>query len=750
VYNLAVKLGVLGQVRNTPGGVVIAAQGPNARRLVDLLRKSPPRLAQVARWRTRLVHEVAYCDFSIVSSARRGAARLDVTPDIATCADCLGELSDPADRRAGYAFTNCTQCGPRYSIVTGLPYDRPSTTMAGFKLCPDCRSEYLKPSDRRFHAQPVCCPACGPHLYMLDRAGRRVSQRAPVDHEVLERVAAALVAGRLVAIKSLGGFQIACRADSDRAVARLRRLKDRPTKPLALMCRSVAAARRLVRINRSARSLLESVAAPVVLLPRRPAAPVSGLVAPGTDRLGVMLPYTPLHRLLFDTLRSLDALVMTSANRRGEPIAVADDDLPSTSGSRRLVPFDLALSHNRPIANRCDDSVVLADRPPVMVRRARGYTPEPIPLAPTFHVKQPVLAVGADGRNSFALAAGRRLLLSPYLGDMGSAAVEAFFEATLDRYLNWYRVTPKVVACDLHPDYSSTRLAERLADRFGAKLLVVQHHLAHILSVIAEHGLTEPVLGLAADGTGYGSDGNVWGCELLLVRPGDGWSRVGHLDYLAAADGGAELADPVRVAASYLEQAGEGKLLRRLGLQPGKNVPGSQLLSSSLGRLFDAAAAITGICRRATFEGEAAVALEAAAGEKLLRGWFRRQDLRGIATEAAGDQVVWDPRRCLVELANASVRGADPSELSARFHQTVSAALAELVVQLCRRHGVPTVALSGGSINNTLIRRRLEATLRLAGLKVHRNVALPLGDGGIAAGQAIATGTVSCRHGQLR
>jgi hydrogenase maturation protein HypF len=457
-----------------------------------------------------------------------------------------------------------------------------------------------------------------------------------------------------------------------------------------------------------------------------------------------MLPYTPLHRLLFEELPGIDALVMTSANRRGDPIAVSDRGLKSTAGSRHRAPFDIALSHDRPIANRCDDSVVLADRPPVMIRRARGFVPEPLTLPPMFHVKQPVLGVGADGRCAFALAAGHRLVCSPHLGDFGSVEVEEFFVATLDRYLDWYRAWPKVVACDLHPDYASTRLAEGLARRFGARFVPVQHHLAHVLSVAAEHGITEPVIGLTADGTGYGADGNIWGCELLLVRPGAGWSRVGHLDYMLAADGGAELADPTSVAASYLTQMGETRLAAKLGLTRRWSAPSGSLLSSSLGRLFDAAAAITGVCRLATHEGEAAVALEAAAGERVERGWFRKSDLREVAVAVdapaqSESQLVWDPRHCLTQLSRLAARGGDATTLAAGFHQTVASALTELVKRTCRRYGVSSVALSGGSFNNTLIRRALERRLVRAGLLTYRNQTLPLGDGGVAAGQAIAT-----------
>ncbi|MFO7650034.1 MAG: carbamoyltransferase HypF [bacterium] len=734
VHRLAASRRVDGWVANTTEGVRIMAQGRSARGFLAELRSHPPPLARITHWAVTQTRHRRLTGFTILASSSTKRAHLDVTPDIAVCPDCAEELVDRANRRRGYPFTNCTQCGPRYSIVTGLPYDRPRTTMAGFRLCPNCRAEYLDQADRRFHAQPVCCPACGPHLYLLGPSGAQ-RPAAGGDQAVLARSARAIRAGKLVAIKSIGGFQIACRADRDSTVARLRRLKDRPTKPLALMCASVAAARRLARISPAARALLESDRAPVVLLPRQPGAPVSDLVAPGTNRLGVMLPYTPLHRLLFAELADCPALVMTSANRRGEPIALTDRELVDNRVHTSRVPFDLALSHDRPIANRCDDSVVLADERPVLLRRARGYTPEPIALAPMFHVKHPVLAVGADGRNTFALAIGDRLIPGPYLGDMGSSAVETFFESALERYLGWHRARPRTIACDLHPDYHSTRLAERLAERFGTRMVRVQHHLAHILSVMAEHGLTAPVLGLVADGTGYGADGNVWGCEGILVRPGRGWRRVGHLGWLDAVDGGDELADPVRVATGYLAQAGESSLARRLFGGAGPVERPGRLRSSSLGRLFDAAAAITGVCRQVTFEGEAAIALEAAAGGRLARGWYRPADLSDAPD---GSGLAWDPRYCIAQLARSAAGGAGASELAARFHSTVVNALSAIVLKLARRHRVGKVALSGGSMVNSLLRRGLELRLERAGLAVYRNEAVPPNDGGVSVGQAIA------------
>ncbi len=740
VWRLAARLGVDGTVANTGDGVTVVAQGPRARELLERLRRQPPPLAVITSWHEKTVNRAPIKGFSIRASRNPGGRLLDATPDLALCPDCANEISSPSERRFGYAFTNCTQCGPRYTIINSLPYDRPHTTMAGFRLCPACRREYNSPSDRRFHAEPICCPDCGPALTALNHRGE------PVTGEPLAIAVKFLVRGGIVAIKSLGGFQLACRADNDKAIARLRRLKYRPTKPLALMCASIRSAAKLVHLTPAGRSLLNSRSAPIVLLRRRPQAPVSPLIAPGTDRLGIMLPYTPLHQLLFNLLPpAIPALVMTSANPPGEPIALDESELINAARPAA----DVIITHNRPIANRADDSVVLAGRAPVVIRRARGYVPVPIQLAPVFHVKHPVLAAGADGRNAFALAFADRIVPGTYLGDMHSAGTEKFFLSALDRMSGWYRFRPKLVACDLHPDLFSTRLAETIAERYGARLVRVQHHLAHVLSVVAEHRLDEPVIGIAADGLGWGADGNVWGCELFLVKSECQWLRVGHLAYLKEAGGAAELADPARVAASYLAQTGEKRLAARLGLPCPP--PTGKLLSSSLGRLFDAAAAITGVCRHASYEGEAAVRLETVAGKRLCPGWFRATDITEhhepsgplvtpgrTEPEPALSQLVWDPRYCLVALAAAAAGGEAPGQLAARFHHTVVSALACLARRLAEKHGAGTVALSGGAMVNSLLRRGITARLRRAGIRVLTNCAVPPNDGGIATGQALA------------
>jgi hydrogenase maturation protein HypF len=720
VYRLAKALGVHGFVRNSSRGVVILAQGKNARRLIEQIQKNPPPLATITSFQTARTRTRPYRNFSISPCHSEAGAGVDVLPDLALCPDCRREIENPRDRRHGYAFTNCTQCGPRYTIIEHLPYDRPNTTMAGFAMCPDCRREYTDPDDRRYHAQPIACPVCGPQLAVAPSDG---------DLSPIQAAVQALIDGKTVAIKSLGGFQLACDATSHRAVARLRNRKQRPAKPFALMCESVATIRRFCRVNPIARKALLSASAPIVLLPKLPhgTIPVSELVAPDNSHLGVMLCYTPLHAILFERLRRASGksaiLVMTSANRKEDPIIADDKRL-----ARELAgACDVVLTHNRPIANRCDDSVAMADQPGplVLVRRARGFAPQPVSLGGMFHVKQPVLAVGGEFKNTFALADGGRAFLSPHVGTVETAAGETFWLETFSRYVEWTGIRPAVVASDLHPDYASTRLAERLSRDLGLPLTRVQHHYAHVLSVMAEHDLRGPVLGIAFDGTGYGTDGAIWGGEFLLVDSAANWQRVGHLGYLDLANAGEEVADPARVARSYLRQTGGS----------GRSFDDSRSLlrTSSIGRLFDAVAAVTDVCRVATFDGQAPIALESAADPRENGTWYS-EDLLDLSVSPA----LLRPEPLLLSVARETARGAAPAKVAARFHNTLAKATIRLADFLCTRSGIDTVCLSGGTFQNSLLRRRVAAGLRSRGRKVYGNRLIPTNDGGIAYGQAAA------------
>jgi len=729
VYRLAKASGVRGFVRNSSRGVVIVAQGRNARALLDQLKRRPPPLAAVVSMHVTVMHSRPCRDFTIRASQKEASPGVDVLPDIATCPDCRREIGDPNDRRFGYAFTNCTQCGPRYTIINALPYDRPRTTMAGFRMCRQCRHEYTDPANRRYHAQPIACPECGPRLVL--GKGSAPSPLSPID-----AAAQALLAGRTVAIKSLGGFQLACDATNARAVARLRARKNRPAKPFAVMCESASVAGRFCRVSPHARRILLSAAAPIVLLPKapQPLIKVAESVAPANSRIGAMVCYTPLHAVLFERLRRLSGksavLVMTSANRKEDPI-IADDlglaaELPS-------VP-DLVLTHDRPIANRCDDSVVMADsgrRASVtVVRRARGYAPQPVVLPVMFHVKHSVLAVGAEFKNAFALASGDRAFLSPHIGTVATARGEEFWLGTFERYVAWTGIRPELVATDLHPDYASTWLAERLSRDLKLPLVRVQHHHAHTLSVMAEHNLSGPVLGIAFDGTGYGTDGAVWGGEFLLVRSDAKWQRVGHLGYLRLTRAGGEVADPAYVAEVYAAQAHAAS-----GASGGRQraVGSRSLRTSSVGRLFDAAAAFVGACRSATFDGQAPVALEAVADPGERGHWFS-PDLLDLSVSPA----LLRPEPILLSVARETAAGVPPATVAARFHNTVSLAAVRLADTLCRKFGTAAVCLSGGSFQNTLLRRRVAAKLRSLGRQVYWNEAVPLNDGGIALGQVAA------------
>jgi len=731
VYRLAMRMGVTGTVANTPQGVVVIAQGKQARRFLGCLQREPPPLSRIASFDICPMRTRRYRRFFIApSQTGREERGIEVLPDLATCADCRSDVLERNGRRYGYVFTNCTHCGPRYTIIQGLPYDRARTTMRQFRMCPDCQREYDDPTDRRFHAQPNACPKCGPALSVLDRSGR------PVLGDPLDVAARALAQGKVVALKSLGGFQLVCDATNDQAVRRLRRRKNRPAKPLALMCDDLAVVRSLVRVGRPAAKLLSSAAAPIVLLPKlaNPKPAVSTYVAPRNPRLGVMLSYTPLHMALLRSFRSLTGspgvLVMTSANRRDEPIAVSEDCLLDQLAH----VFDLVLAHNRPIANRCDDSVILGDRTHVMVRRARGYAPQPIRFSEMFHVKRPVLAVGGDNKTSFVLAHGARAFVSPHIGHLESPEAASFFLDTLARYETWTGIKPAVIACDLHPDYVSTHLAEGLAKELNAPLVRVQHHYAHVTSTMVENGVSGPVLGIACDGTGYGTDGAIWGCEFLLVRRNLSWARLGHLGYLRLSAAGAEVADPTGVARAYLSQANRvaKSAVRRFELPRGRP-PGTR--TSSLGRLFDAVAAITGACRDATFDGEAAVALEAMAAPNT-HGDYVDDDLLDLAVSPA----ILHPEPLIRAVSRETRSGVHPAIVSARFHNTLAKSFARLAHRVCRNRNIRTVCLSGGSFQNSRLRTQLSSRLRSLGYQVYFNQLVPLNDGGIALGQMVAAG----------
>ncbi len=701
---------------------MLTLQGRHALAMVRELQRHPPPLARIRSVSLRTTYRPRLEGLRIVASKTAGQPNTEVLPDIATCSLCRADIASPRNRRFRYAFTNCTHCGPRYSIIEDLPYDRQRTSMRRFEMCPDCQREYDDPADRRFHAQPNACPVCGPQPTLLAKNGTTIA----AGNEAITLAAKAIASGKIVAIKSIGGYQLACDATNRSALLRLRRRKQRPRKPFALMCANLAKARSICSVSRAAAQLLSSPQAPIVLMPRRGPIPPGDLIAPQNSRLGVMLAYTPLHIILFSELRKITGteplLVMTSANPKDEPIS---HDEASLFRSHAAV-FDFALTHDRPILNRADDSVVLpTPASPIIVRRARGYAPAPIELNPMLHVKHPVLAVGPEWKNTFCLAVGDKAWLSPHIGSVVTASGEEFFLSTLDRYQAWTGIRPAVVACDLHPDYAATRLAERLAAEWHVPLLRVQHHLAHILSVLAETSASAPLLGIAADGTGYGTDGTCWGCEFLLIGRNGTWRRVGTMLPLALPGAGAELADPRQVGSAYLAHA------KTTATRPR---PASQaLLCSSLGRLFDAAAGISRICLRATYDAEAAIAVESAA-EPLPVERHNETGSLILDTEPA----LIDPRPIISAVSRETAARGNRAAVAALFQDRIAEAICQLALHLGRKYRLSTVAISGGSFQNCRLLATLTSRLTAEKLYVITNRLVPPNDGGVALGQAAA------------
>ncbi|MCW3840554.1 carbamoyltransferase HypF [Micromonospora yasonensis] len=724
VYALATEYDLAGFVGNDTAGVFVEVEG-DADRLAafvaDLSRRAP-RLAQVERLTTEAVPPTGRPGFVIVTSVTGAGRDALISPDTATCADCLAEMSDPTDRRHGYPFTNCTNCGPRFTIVEDVPYDRPTTTMAQFPLCSDCAAEYADPGDRRFHAEPVCCPACGPALRLVDADGH------PLPGEPLDTAVRWLRDGLIVAVKGLGGYHLATRADHDPAVSTLRARKHREEKPFALMAADLRAARTLVDVPPAAEPVLTGARRPVVLLPRRADAPVAGSVAPGNRELGVMLPYSPLHHLLLARLGI--PIVLTSGNVSDEPIAHRDDD-----ARRRLARIaDGFLTHDRRIHVRTDDSVVRVFRGRELpVRRSRGHVPAPLTLPWRFD--RPVLACGAELKNTFCVAKGRRAFVSHHVGDLENYETLRAFTDGIAHFTRLFDVRPEVVAHDLHPEYLSTKYALQRED---VELLGVQHHHAHIASCLADNGDPGPVIGVAFDGLGYGPDGTLWGGE-LLVADLTGYERVGHLGAVPMPGGVAAVREPWRMAAAYLDEIygdavpdlpvrcrHERDWPAMVGLaRTGTNAP----RTSSAGRLFDAVAAILGLHDRVTYEGQAAIALEQRAdpGE---RGGYRVEAAGPVPLREVGFGLV----RCVVDDLLAEV---DPGRIAARFHHGLADAVVRAAGAVRERTGLATVALSGGVFQNMLLLERVVSGLEQDGSRVLVHSRVPPNDGGISLGQAV-------------
>ena len=716
VYGLASRLALDGYVGNDDAGVVAEVEGaPDAvDAFVAALRADPPPLALVETVRRTPVAPTEAPGFVIVASGTgAGGPRTVVSADTAPCADCLAELDDPADRRHRHPFITCTNCGPRFSIVCDVPYDRATTTMAGFPMCPACAAEYRDPADRRFHAQPVCCHDCGPTLRLDGSPGS--------SDEVLGRAAERLRAGEILAVKGLGGYHLAVRADDADAVARLRAAKHREDKPFAVLAADLGAAADMALVDADVAGVLTSRRRPIVLLPRRPGAAVAPAVAPGTRELGILLPPTPLHRLLAGDVGV--PLVLTSGNVSDEPIAHRDDD-----AAARLAPLvDGFLTHDRGIRTRVDDSVVRVARRRVLpVRRARGYAPEPVTLG--FAVDRPVLACGGEQKVTIALASGRRAFLSAHIGDLENLATLRAYTDAVTHLGRLADIEPEVVAHDLHPEYLSTKYA---VDRDDLDAVGVQHHHAHVASCLAEHGWgpdDPPVLGVAFDGTGWGPDGTIWGGELLLASLRSA-QRVGHLATVGLPGGAAAVRAPWRMAAAWLGASGADLAVARRhdrwDAVTSLARSASTLRTSSAGRLFDAVAAVLGIRDTTTYEGQAAVELEQYVDPAERSAYPAGESVDGVI--AAGD---------LVEAVVADVRaGVDRGRIAARFHHGLADATVRATVAAAAEHGVTTAALSGGVFVNLVLLARVRAGLEAAGLRVLVHERVPCTDGGISLGQ---------------
>jgi hydrogenase maturation protein HypF len=751
VYGLAQRLGVTGWVRNTSAGVDILAEGAQdtLQSFAEALRSQAPPLAQIESLQVEAIAANGCQSFAILESEAIQDAFMPVSADVATCPDCLRELFAPSDRRYRYPFTNCTNCGPRFTIITDIPYDRPNTTMAGFPLCEACAREYHDPLDRRFHAQPVACPECGPRIWLETVPGEIHARGDDLPAAALQNGDTALLQaqkllanGAVVAIKGLGGFHLACDASNPQAVERLRQRKLRVDKPLALMMPDLETVRLHCLVNDQEAALLETRPRPVVILERRPESNVAAQVSPQQHTLGVMLPYTPLHHLLFAAhplspgFSPPQALVMTSGNLSEEPIATGNEEARERLGGLA----DAFLMHNRPIRTRCDDSVVRQDlpqAPPSLLRRSRGYAPSPLYLP---WESPPLLAAGAELKNTFCLAREKRLFLSHHIGDLENYETLQAFEDGIHHMQRLFRVSPSAIAYDLHPDYLATRYALERAEREGLPVLGVQHHHAHIAACMADNNQdgSQPVLGLAFDGTGYGEDGAIWGGEFLLADYA-GFRRLAHLRYAPLPGGDAAIRRPARTALALLWQCGldwqpelppcqelcaDDRTLLRSQLAHGINSPPT----SSLGRLFDAAAALAGVRQRVNYEAQAAIELEAL---------IDPHETGAYAFGLTGSSpMIIDYTQCLYELAQDVLHGLPASAIAARFHNGLANMALAVCLRLRQETGVNAVALSGGVWQNRLLLSKVAASLQSAGFQLYTHQQIPANDGGIALGQA--------------
>ncbi|MDR3358427.1 MAG: carbamoyltransferase HypF [Desulfovibrio sp.] len=771
VFRLAREEKLTGFVGNTSEGVRIEVQGDGARvaRFESRLLAEAPPLARIVALRGRdmpfLPEEK---NFIIRRSSVHAGHSVLVSPDMGICADCRMEMRDPANRRFAYPFTNCTNCGPRYSIMRAIPYDRASTTMGCFPLCPACAAEYANPADRRFHAQPVACPVCGPHLWFVRAASPDSAPTAANRRDALARSCRVLLSGGILALKGLGGFQLACNARDGASVSELRRRKQRPHKPLALMAGDIAVARTLCLLTPEHEALLQSPESPVVLCPRREGCPLPGDVAPDVNSLGLMLPCTPLHAAIFDHLSGLapspPVLVMTSANPRGEPICLGNRE----ALSRIAGMADAFLLHDRDILTRVDDSVIALapvapeggsriPSPPedgsperLFFRRARGYVPYPVSLPQDGPV---VLGAGAELKSTVCLTRGNQAFVGQHVGDLENPATLNFYEEVVARLETLLEIRPKAIVCDLHPDFLACRYAHARAVAEGLPFWRLQHHAAHAAAVLAENNCYDPALALCLDGSGLGDDGGIWGGEAILMDISRArWQRVGRLSPFPLPGGDAAIREPWRCALALREQCGSSRenaaapwdgeyahAASAVREMLGRNLNCPQ--TSSCGRLFDAVAAQLGLCLVASYEGQAAMRLESAADTGLVADFVARgadTDFRWALPLIERDGLLnLDSAHLFARVLEARREGEPVGVIAARFHTSLARGFADMAARAASTANVGKVGLSGGVMQNGIMALLLPFCLRQRGLEPLVHHALPPGDGGLSLGQAV-------------
>ena len=721
ISRLAGAFSISGTVANRGSYVEIFAQGNNLADFVSAIRtQAPARSAVLNVTVTEIPAAEIFTGFEIIDSAHE-AGDIFVSPDIAICENCAAELFNPRDRRYLHPFINCTACGPRLTILKNMPYDRERTAMSDFPMCESCAAEYFNPDSRRFDAQPICCHDCGPEIYIVGSSER--------GGDAIRTARKILAGGGIVAVKGIGGFHIACDARNFNAVQRLRDSKFRPSKPFAVMFKNLAAVQRECILTDAQKIFLDSPQKPVALLEKNPAGTIAENVAPEINRLGAMLPYTPVHLLIFDFPDALenfpDALIMTSGNPSGVPIAISDADAKN-------LPCDLILSNNREILLRADDSVMdFIGGEPSMIRRSRGFAPLPV----FFDGKKnkPALAIGGELKNTFCLAKNNLLYASPYIGDVGDLRTVEILKSSIRRLSDLLEIQPEIVACDLHPRYHTTAVAEEIARELDVPLIKIQHHYAHILSCVAENNFHGEVIGAAFDGTGYGDDGTIWGGEFFICDA-ESYQRVGHIAKFVQAGGDNSARDGWRIALAMMD-VDRAKILN---LASENNLAAQNFLlknnlncveSTSCGRLFDAISAILGICKSSSYEGEAAMKLQAVAENSAA--------VTGGGFEVGAD-IILPTDKLFAEILSRRLNGEDTGELARFFHES----LAELIAQACEilsaRTKIKTVALSGGVFQNSLLTSLTAEKITRRGMKILHHKLIPANDGGICIGQALA------------